>query len=259
MPYSIQLSYFNRFRAVSFSRGFSDSRGGYCYASLLNGRCANQNSQVLTKMQCCCDSGRCWSDGSTPEMCPIRGTGGVTRHHMALNFCVSPSLNTELTSCCFSHNRRLPETVHSDPWWEWWSADTWSCPREPRPTWHLPSSISWSNSWAGSWSDSWSNSHPCSSSCPWPRTGSVPRPIPRPHPWSRSDHRTISRATTYTASSARYASTFSLCLLHIHTHRMICRQSWHVYFLVWLVDVQYSTSKWSCCCHVHKLFLVLSK
>uniref|UniRef100_A0A7N9ATH0 Fibrillin 1 n=1 Tax=Mastacembelus armatus TaxID=205130 RepID=A0A7N9ATH0_9TELE len=51
-----------------------DARGGYCYAALLNGRCANQNSQLLTKMQCCCDSGRCWSDGSTPEMCPIRGT-----------------------------------------------------------------------------------------------------------------------------------------------------------------------------------------
>ncbi|KAF0043033.1 hypothetical protein F2P81_004370 [Scophthalmus maximus] len=54
-----------------------DARGGYCYASLLNGRCANQNSQLLTKMQCCCDSGRCWSDGSTPEMCPIRATGPV--------------------------------------------------------------------------------------------------------------------------------------------------------------------------------------
>ncbi len=69
--------------AVSFP---TDARGGYCYASLLNGRCANQNSQLLTKMQCCCDSGRCWSDGSTPEMCPIRGTGGVTHHDMALNF-----------------------------------------------------------------------------------------------------------------------------------------------------------------------------
>ncbi|XP_036073377.1 fibrillin-1 isoform X2 [Oryzias melastigma] len=56
-----------------------DGRGGYCYASLLNGRCANQNSQLLTKMQCCCDSGRCWSDGSTPEMCPIRGTEGYQR------------------------------------------------------------------------------------------------------------------------------------------------------------------------------------
>uniref|UniRef100_A0A3Q4C0E7 Uncharacterized protein n=1 Tax=Mola mola TaxID=94237 RepID=A0A3Q4C0E7_MOLML len=35
---------------------------------------ANQNTQLLTKMQCCCDSGRCWSDGSAPEMCPVRGT-----------------------------------------------------------------------------------------------------------------------------------------------------------------------------------------
>uniref|UniRef100_A0A671W6W6 Fibrillin-1 n=1 Tax=Sparus aurata TaxID=8175 RepID=A0A671W6W6_SPAAU len=56
------------------SQKCEDGRGGYCYASLLNGRCANQNSQTLTKIQCCCDSGRCWSDGSTPEMCPIRGT-----------------------------------------------------------------------------------------------------------------------------------------------------------------------------------------
>uniref|UniRef100_A0A4W6C0J9 Fibrillin 1 n=1 Tax=Lates calcarifer TaxID=8187 RepID=A0A4W6C0J9_LATCA len=51
-----------------------DARGGYCYASVLNGRCANQNSQLMTKIQCCCDSGRCWSDGSTPEICPIRAT-----------------------------------------------------------------------------------------------------------------------------------------------------------------------------------------
>ncbi|XP_027869787.1 fibrillin-1 [Xiphophorus couchianus] len=51
-----------------------DARGGYCYGSLVDGRCASQNSQLMTKMQCCCDSGRCWSDGSTPEMCPIRGT-----------------------------------------------------------------------------------------------------------------------------------------------------------------------------------------
>ncbi|KAG7473868.1 hypothetical protein MATL_G00100310 [Megalops atlanticus] len=50
-----------------------DARTGYCYSSLLNGRCANQNSQLLTKVQCCCDSGRCWSDGTT-EICPTRGT-----------------------------------------------------------------------------------------------------------------------------------------------------------------------------------------
>lgn len=90
MPYSIQHGYLNWLHAVLFP---TDARGGYCYASLLNGRCANQNSQLLTKMQCCCDSGRCWSDGSPPEMCPIRGTGGVTLHHMALNLYVSPCLN----------------------------------------------------------------------------------------------------------------------------------------------------------------------
>ncbi|KAK7912579.1 hypothetical protein WMY93_012790 [Mugilogobius chulae] len=56
---------------------FEHARGGFCFASVLNGRCANQNSQLLTKVQCCCDSGRCWSDGSTPEMCPIRGSGPV--------------------------------------------------------------------------------------------------------------------------------------------------------------------------------------
>ncbi|KAJ8252437.1 hypothetical protein COCON_G00217490 [Conger conger] len=55
-----------------------DVRSGYCYTSLLNGRCANQNSQLLTKMQCCCDSGRCWSYGLTPEICPARGT---VEHH----------------------------------------------------------------------------------------------------------------------------------------------------------------------------------
>ncbi|XP_048825241.1 fibrillin-1-like isoform X3 [Brienomyrus brachyistius] len=51
-----------------------DSRPGYCFSSILSGRCANQLSQPLTRMQCCCASGQCWSDGSTPEMCPIPGT-----------------------------------------------------------------------------------------------------------------------------------------------------------------------------------------
>lgn len=44
---------------------------------MLNGRCANQNSQLMTKVQCCCDSGRCWSEGSIPELCPIRGSGWI--------------------------------------------------------------------------------------------------------------------------------------------------------------------------------------
>ncbi|CAL8243797.1 unnamed protein product [Lota lota] len=56
-----------------------DARSGYCYISLLNGQCANQNSQLLSKMQCCCGNGRCWSDGSTPEMCPIQGADEHTK------------------------------------------------------------------------------------------------------------------------------------------------------------------------------------
>ncbi|XP_054557268.1 fibrillin-1 isoform X2 [Talpa occidentalis] len=53
-----------------------DVRPGYCYTALTNGRCSNQLPQSITKMQCCCDMGRCWSPGVTvaPEMCPIRAT-----------------------------------------------------------------------------------------------------------------------------------------------------------------------------------------
>ncbi|MEE6503116.1 hypothetical protein FKM82_004742 [Ascaphus truei] len=53
-----------------------DIRPGYCFTSLVSGRCVNQLPQLLPKMQCCCDTGRCWSPGTTisPEMCPIRGT-----------------------------------------------------------------------------------------------------------------------------------------------------------------------------------------
>lgn len=40
-------------------------------------------------MQCCCDSGRCWSDGSSPEMCPMRGTGRVNQHQSARNVLLS--------------------------------------------------------------------------------------------------------------------------------------------------------------------------
>ncbi|XP_053784301.1 fibrillin-1 isoform X2 [Desmodus rotundus] len=53
-----------------------DVRPGYCYTALANGRCSNQLPQSMTKMQCCCDMGRCWSPGISiaPEMCPIRAT-----------------------------------------------------------------------------------------------------------------------------------------------------------------------------------------
>ncbi|XP_078480085.1 fibrillin-2-like [Lampetra fluviatilis] len=51
-----------------------DQRTGACYASLANGRCSAVMQGQFTRTQCCCDSGRCWSYGPTPEMCPIRGT-----------------------------------------------------------------------------------------------------------------------------------------------------------------------------------------
>ncbi|XP_018418411.1 PREDICTED: fibrillin-1 isoform X2 [Nanorana parkeri] len=53
-----------------------DIRPGHCYSSLSNGRCTNQLPQLLPKMQCCCDTGRCWAPAANiaPEVCPFRGT-----------------------------------------------------------------------------------------------------------------------------------------------------------------------------------------
>ncbi|NXC09042.1 FBN1 protein, partial [Orthonyx spaldingii] len=53
-----------------------DVRPGFCFSTLSNGRCGNQLPQPLSKMQCCCDSGRCWAPApaTAPEMCPIRST-----------------------------------------------------------------------------------------------------------------------------------------------------------------------------------------
>lgn len=55
----------------------ADVRPGFCFSTLSNGRCGNQLPQPLSKMQCCCDSGRCWASApaTAPEMCPIRSTG----------------------------------------------------------------------------------------------------------------------------------------------------------------------------------------
>lgn len=56
-----------------------DQRAGTCFSSLVNGRCAQELTRYYTKMQCCCDSGRCWALGSVPEMCPIRGSDEYRR------------------------------------------------------------------------------------------------------------------------------------------------------------------------------------
>uniref|UniRef100_A0A671YW41 Fibrillin 2b n=1 Tax=Sparus aurata TaxID=8175 RepID=A0A671YW41_SPAAU len=49
-----------------------DQRVGTCFSALANGRCAAELTGQYTKMQCCCDTGRCWALGQIPEMCPVR-------------------------------------------------------------------------------------------------------------------------------------------------------------------------------------------
>ncbi|XP_049443747.1 fibrillin-2b isoform X1 [Epinephelus fuscoguttatus] len=56
-----------------------DQRVGTCFSALANGRCAAEQSGQYTKMQCCCDSGRCWALGQIPEMCPVRGSDEFRR------------------------------------------------------------------------------------------------------------------------------------------------------------------------------------
>ncbi|XP_074851141.1 fibrillin-2 [Carettochelys insculpta] len=56
-----------------------DQRAGTCFSSLVNGRCAQELPNRFTKMQCCCESGRCWAIGSVPEMCPMRGSDEYRR------------------------------------------------------------------------------------------------------------------------------------------------------------------------------------
>ncbi|TKS74624.1 Fibrillin-1 MP340 [Collichthys lucidus] len=42
-------------------------------------RCAAELTGQYTKMQCCCDTGRCWALGQIPEMCPVRGSDEFRR------------------------------------------------------------------------------------------------------------------------------------------------------------------------------------
>ncbi|NXH90045.1 FBN2 protein, partial [Edolisoma coerulescens] len=56
-----------------------DQRLGTCFSALLGGRCAGDVPGQASRMQCCCDSGRCWAIGQTPEMCPVRGSARLAR------------------------------------------------------------------------------------------------------------------------------------------------------------------------------------
>ncbi|XP_067329714.1 fibrillin-2 isoform X2 [Anolis sagrei] len=56
-----------------------DQRMGTCFSALIGGRCAGELPGHYTKVQCCCDSGRCWAVGQAPEMCPVRGSDEFRR------------------------------------------------------------------------------------------------------------------------------------------------------------------------------------
>uniref|UniRef100_A0AAQ5YTC0 Fibrillin 2b n=1 Tax=Amphiprion ocellaris TaxID=80972 RepID=A0AAQ5YTC0_AMPOC len=56
-----------------------DQRVGTCFSALVSGRCAAELSGQYTKMQCCCETGRCWALGQIPEMCPVRGSDEYRR------------------------------------------------------------------------------------------------------------------------------------------------------------------------------------
>ncbi|XP_023195497.1 fibrillin-2-like [Xiphophorus maculatus] len=56
-----------------------DQRVGTCFSALANGRCAAELNGQYTKMQCCCETGRCWALGQIPEMCPVRGSDEFRR------------------------------------------------------------------------------------------------------------------------------------------------------------------------------------
>ena len=36
----------------------------------------------MTRMQCCCEPGRCWGIGTIPEACPVRGSGELLAAHV---------------------------------------------------------------------------------------------------------------------------------------------------------------------------------
>ncbi|NXN09181.1 FBN2 protein, partial [Indicator maculatus] len=120
----------------SCPRGFStspdgsrciDQRIGTCFSALIGGRCAGDLPGQYTKLQCCCDSGRCWALGQTPEMCPVRGSGECHSRDLCLllllalllpqpsDFCDSVTRGAVilclLPSLCFAGTATLNQTI----------------------------------------------------------------------------------------------------------------------------------------------------
>ncbi|NXX12329.1 FBN2 protein, partial [Podargus strigoides] len=86
-----------------------DQRIGTCFSALIGGRCAGDLPGQYTKMQCCCDSGRCWAIGQTPEMCPVRGSVSGT-----LLCPVLPCMKGPHGASCPTHPKKLfPNTLAS--------------------------------------------------------------------------------------------------------------------------------------------------
>ncbi|NWS88784.1 FBN2 protein, partial [Toxostoma redivivum] len=100
-----------------------DQRLGTCFSALLGGRCAGDIPGQASRMQCCCDSGRCWAMGQTPEVCPVRGSG---------------------TELCHHHPGVTLSGVWAPPWTPLPSPrETLGHPGAPRPSQELPPSRAW--------------------------------------------------------------------------------------------------------------------
>ncbi|XP_043105727.1 fibrillin-2 [Puntigrus tetrazona] len=47
---------------------------GVCFASVVDGRCGQEISGRFSKVQCCCERGRCWTQSTAHQMCPVPGS-----------------------------------------------------------------------------------------------------------------------------------------------------------------------------------------
>ncbi|KAI4541427.1 hypothetical protein MG293_008569 [Ovis ammon polii] len=61
-------------KGLSSTADAENQRTGTCFSGLVNGRCAQELPGRMTRMQCCCEPGRCWGIGTIPEACPVRGS-----------------------------------------------------------------------------------------------------------------------------------------------------------------------------------------
>uniref|UniRef100_H2LL33 Fibrillin 2b n=1 Tax=Oryzias latipes TaxID=8090 RepID=H2LL33_ORYLA len=87
-------------------------RVGTCFSALANGRCAAELNGQYTKMQCCCETGRCWALGQIPEMCPVRGSNetiDVCKHltNLCLNGRCIPTASSYRCECNMGYKQDI--------------------------------------------------------------------------------------------------------------------------------------------------------